>query len=191
MQLDLITCLINIMKEMTKKYIFSIRKILTIVSVSLCILSFCWAVLSIGWYQKQMASIISDSHATIYSEDGSMIQEGDNIKEHYSSSSNISSTSPIEKLVYQGNRDVYDMVRYAFQQQHREVETFAMSLVMANQYDYDEACWNIYKDLRDLYGANTLDSLDEKTCAMAIHYLEKAEKLGSVKAKNECKKQKR
>lgn len=93
--------------------------------------------------------------------------------------------SPISRLIMKGDEESYDALIRAYNLSGRMDETFAYSLIMAFKYNYSDAYYNIYDNFLNLYGKNTLDSLDDYSKTMALMCLSKAAEMGNYKARKE------
>ena len=99
--------------------------------------------------------------------------------------SSYSQISPIFRLILKGDKEAYDVLVRAYKLSNRMDETFAYSLIMAFKYNHSSAYYNIYDSFANLYGENTLDSLDEYSKHMALMCLSKAAHMGNIQARKE------
>ena len=58
------------------------------------------------------------------------------------------------------------------------------SMVMADVYNYPEACYDVYKAIKDTYSIGEI-SMDDESQKLMLHYLRKGEKLGDAQCKKE------
>lgn len=66
---------------------------------------------------------------------------------------------------------------------------FFFSIVMADVYNYSEACYDVYKAINDTYSIGEI-SMDEESRKLMLHYLRKGERLGDAQCKKELDRKK-
>ena len=57
-----------------------------------------------------------------------------------------------------------------------------LALIMANEYDYAPANFDVYLCLKNVYKFNDLGEFDERTKALAFEYFQRALKMGDKRA---------
>jgi len=90
------------------------------------------------------------------------------------------------KIVFNGDIKAYKNLRMAYWDNDYPEEILFYSIIMANLYDYDQACYDVYSSLKNIY-IHTLQ-IDDVTVNLAMIYLFKAAEKGHDQAKKTVEK---
>ena len=152
-----------------------LKKSILIASYIACGLSFVFFILSFVFSYNQRKDAIKrldESQVKVYNS----IQL---------SRTEISDVHPLERLVLIGDKQAYDVLFRAYKSSNRMDEAFVFSLVMAYKYSYSQAFYDVFENFNNLYGENSLDSLDAYSRDIALKCLSRAAEMGNVQATRE------
>jgi len=98
----------------------------------------------------------------------------------------ISFTTLKKEIIENGDIGSYETLFIAYLDEPYPEEFLYYALIMANQYNYPQAYYDVYNCLCLTY-INNLEKMDENTANIAIQYLLKAKELAHHQALDEVK----
>ena len=150
--------------------------ILRVIALSLLIilLGFLFRVAILGYHEKSKKNVYCDSVPSVNA-----------------SQTESHRVEILEQMSMAGDYCAYQELFVHFMKEPPEGAMLAHSIIMANKYNNDLACSNVYLSLLNFYGYHSIDSLDNETQRLTIHFMKKAAALNREDAILDMKELKR
>lgn len=91
------------------------------------------------------------------------------------------------RVVLNGDVEAYYDLKISYYDRDYSQEILFYSILMANKYDYDQAYYDVFLNLTNIYYHNGWQ-IDDVTAELAMNYLFKAAEIGHRQATDETKK---